>query len=62
MRKMRRPVRLNQNTWRITETISAKKTPWMTALSTSFFVSTASAPRPPPSASDPTSPMNTLAG
>src|SRR5205823_250431 len=62
MRKMRRPVRLNQNTCTITETISAKKTPWMIALSTSFFVSTASTPRPPPRASDPTSPMKTLAG
>src|SRR5438552_10042930 len=62
MRKIRRPVRLNQNTCSITETISAKKTPWMMALSTSFFVSTASAPRPPPRASDPTSPMNTVAG
>src|SRR5207248_3958514 len=52
MRKMRRPVRLNQNTCAITERISAKNTPWMMALSTSFLVSTASAPSAPPSASE----------
>ena len=62
IRKIRLPVRLNQNTCNMTESASAKNTPWMTALSTSFLVNTARAPRPPPRASAPTSPMKTLAG
>ena len=44
MRKMRLPVVLNETTWIITESASARKTPWMMAQTTSFLVSTASAP------------------
>jgi hypothetical protein len=62
MRKTRRPVILNDATWIITESASARNTPWMMAEATSFLLSTASPPSAPPSASEPMSPMKTLAG
>ncbi len=60
--KIRLPVVRKEKTWRITLTVSARKTPWRMALATSFLVSTASVPSPPPRAREPTSPMKTEAG
>ena len=59
--KTRRPVSLKDATWIITESASARNTPWMMALTTSFLEKTASPPSAPPSASEPMSPMKTLA-
>ena len=66
--RMRRPspylrlVYLNQPTWIITDSASTTKTPPMIASAISCRVITAIVPSAPPSASAPTSPMNTCAG
>ena len=62
IRNTRRPVRLNQNTWMMTETVSTTKSPPTIASTISCLVATASPPSAPPRASEPVSPMNTAAG
>ena len=68
MRKKRRPspyflfVYLNQATCAITESASATNTPPMMPSTISCRTITAMVPSAPPSASAPTSPMNTWAG
>src|SRR5690606_38800920 len=62
MRKMRLPVSLNEATCRITEAVSSTKMPPISSTTISWRTTTATVPRAPPSASAPTSPMNTCAG
>ena len=62
IRNTRRPNSLKLTTWVMTLTASRKKMPPMRMLRSSFFVRTAIMPSPPPSDSEPTSPMNTCAG
>ena len=50
MRKTRRPVRLNQNTWMMTDSVSTTNSPPTMASTTSCLVATATAPSAPPSA------------
>ena len=56
------PVRLYQNTWMMTETVSTTNRPPTIISTISCLVATATAPSAPPSASEPVSPMNTAAG
>ena len=62
MRKMRLPRSLNEPTCRITETVSMTNTPPMMNSTISWRTITAMVPSAAPSASAPTSPMNTSAG
>src|SRR5207247_8332485 len=62
MRRMRRPVSLNEATWSITDSASATNTPPTSTSQNSRLMSTATTPSAPPSASEPVSPMNTYAG
>src|SRR5262245_30705755 len=58
----RLPRVLNEPTWMITESASITNNPPTRSNTSSFLVSTASIPIAPPIDSEPTSPMNTLAG
>jgi hypothetical protein len=62
MRKMRRRVVLNDVTWRITESVSATKTPPISSSSNCAPVRIAAPASAAPSASEPVSPMKTFAG
>ena len=62
MRNTRLPVSLNEATWIITDRVSITKRPPMMPSTISCLVATATAPMPPPSASEPVSPMKILAG
>src|SRR5258707_10100432 len=62
MRKIRLPVKRNDITCRITESASSTKTPPTKNSKISCLMATATMPIDPPSASEPTSPMNTSAG
>ena len=56
------PVRLYQNTWTMTDTVSTTNRPPTIISTISCLVATATAPSAPPSARLPMSPMNTAAG
>ena len=60
IRKTRLPVSWNQLTWIITESASITKMPPTTPSRISCRISTAIVPSAPPSASEPTSPMNSV--
>ena len=62
MRKTRFPVSLKLATWTITDTVSSTNSPPMMASTSSCLVMTLITPMAPPMASDPVSPMNTMAG
>src|SRR5208282_5557099 len=62
MRKIRLPRNLNEPTCKITDSASITKIPPTNTSSTSCLMITATVPSVPPSASEPTSPMNTSAG
>src|SRR6185436_10302270 len=62
MRNTRLPVSLNEATWMITDSASITNTPPTMPSSSSCLMRMATVPSAAPSASEPTSPMNTSAG
>ena len=62
MRKIRRPVSLNEATCAITDSVSMTKMPPTITSTISWRTMTAMQPSVAPSASAPTSPMKTMAG
>ena len=56
------PVSLKEITWTITETASKTNRPPVIAKTISCFVTTPTAPKEPPNAKEPVSPINIFAG